>query len=192
MKIPSSLKITALRLALSSVAFAQSPVLTPPAPPAIPQDAAAATALNSQQLPTVTQSSRVRAFNAGPGGAVRSLYLQDGSVVDLEPGLGGQLGSAVRKGQKLTVTGRKSEIDGQSLVEAATVRLNDQTFAATASAPGPLAEGATPPQPGAPQAPPAPAPRRRNRAAAPAPCGATLDAPPPPTGPDGPPPPPQN
>jgi hypothetical protein len=187
MHIPSSLKITALGLALSSVAFAQSPVNTPPAP-AVPPDAAAATALTSQQLPTVTQSSRVRAFNAGPGGEVRSLYLQNGSVVDLEPGLGGQLGPAVRKGQRITVTGTKSEINGQSLVEAATVRLNDQTFAANASTPGPLAEGSTPPPPGAPQAPPAPAPRRRNRAAAPAPCGATLDAPPP--GPDGPPPPP--
>jgi hypothetical protein len=188
MNIQSSLKITALGLALSSVAFAQSPAPTPPAPPAVPPDAA--TALTSQQLPTVTQSSRVRAFNAGPGGEVRSLYLQNGSVVDLEPGLGGQLGPAVRKGQEITVTGTKSEINGQSLVEAATVRLNDQTFAANASAPGPLAEGAAPPPPGAPQPPPAPAPRRRNRAAALAPCGATLDTPPPPTGPDGPPPPP--
>jgi len=190
MNIPSPLKVTALGLALGSVAFAQSPVPTPPAPPVVPPDAAAATALTSQQLPTVTQSSRVRAFSAYPGGEVRSLYLQNGSVVDLEPGLSGQLGPAVRKGQKITVTGTKSEINGQSLVEAATVRLNDQTFAANASAPGPLAGGVTPPPPGAPQPPPAPAPRRRNRAAAPAPCGANLDAPAPPTGPGGPPPPP--
>jgi hypothetical protein len=182
MHIPSSLKITVLGLALSSVAFAQSPAPTLPTPVAPPPDVAAVPA--PAQISMVSQSSRVRAFNAGPGGEVRSLYLQNGSVVDLEPGLGGQLGPAVRKGQKITVTGTKSEINGQSLVEAATVRLNDQTFAANASAPGPLAEDV------APQAPLAPSPRRRNRAAAPAPCGATLDTPPPPTGLDGPPPPP--
>jgi hypothetical protein len=190
MLIPSSLKITALGLALSSAAFAQNSVPAPPTPPVVPPGAAAAPTPTPQQLPIVTQSSRVRAFNAAPGGEVRSLYLQNGSVVDLAPGLGGQLGRAVRKGEKITVTGTKSEINGQSLVEAASIRLNDQTFSATAT-PGPaaLAEGAAPPQPGAPQAPPAPAPRRRNRAAAPAPCGATADAPPMPEGPDVPPPP---
>jgi hypothetical protein len=191
MHFPSSLKITALGLAFSSVAFAQSSVPPPPTPPVIPLGTAAAPSPNPQQFPLVTQSSRVRAFNAGPAGEVRSLYLQNGSVVDLAPGLGGQLGPAVRKGEKITVTGTKSEINGQSLVEAASVRLNDQTFSVTAT-PGPAAlpKGAAPPQPGALQAPPAPAPRRRNRAAAPAPCGAAADAPPMPEGPDGPPPPP--
>jgi hypothetical protein len=190
MHIPSSLKITALGLALSSMAFAQSPAPAPPTPASPPPDAAAVLAATTQQLPMVTESSRVRAFNAGPGGEVRSLYLQNGSVVDLEPGLGGQVGPAVRKGGKITVTGTKSEINGQSLVEAASVQLNDQTFSASAPAPGPLADGAAPPPPGAPQPPPPSAPRRSIRAAAPAPCGATADAPPPPAGPDGPPPPP--
>ena len=188
MHLPSSLRITALGLALSSVAFAQSPAPTPPTDMAPPPDAAAVPA--PTQLSMVTQTSRVRAFNAGPGGEVRSLYLQNGSVVDLAPGLGGQIGPAVRKGEKITVTGMKSQINGQSLVEAASVRLNDQTFSASAPAPGPLAAGVAPPPPGVPQAPPAPAPRRGNRAAAPAPCGATVDTPRPPTGPDGPPPPP--
>ncbi len=188
MHIPSSLKITVLGLALGSVAFAQSPAPAPPTPAAFPPDATAAPA--PTQLSMVTESSRVRAFNTGPGGEVRSLYLQNGSVVDLQPGLGRQLGLAVRKGEKITVTGTKSEINGQSLVEAASVRLNDQTFSANAPAPGPLAKGVKPTPPGVPQAPPAPAPRRKNRAAAPPPCGATVDPPPPPTGPDGPPPPP--
>jgi hypothetical protein len=187
MHIPSALKITALGLSLSSVAFAQSPAPTPPTPVALPPDAAAIPA--PTQLSMVTESSRVRAFNAGPGGEVRSLYLQNGSVVDLAAGLGGQIGPAVRKGEKITVTGTKSEINGQSLVEAASVRLNDQTFSANAPAPGQLAEGVAPRPPGVSQAPPAPASRRKNRAAAPAPCGATADAPPPPEGPDGPPPP---
>jgi hypothetical protein len=190
MHFPSSLKITALGLALSSVAFAQSPIPTPPAPLAVPPDRAAASPATLPQLPVITQSSRVRAFNAGPSGEVRSLYLQNGSVVDVAPGLGGQIGPAVRKGEKITVTGTKSEINGQSLVEAASVRLNEQTFSANAPDPAPLSDGVAPPPPGAPQPPPPPSPRRRNRAAAPAPCGVTAAPPPPPAGPDGPPPPP--
>ena len=189
MHIPSSLKITALGLAFSSVAFAQSPTPIPPAPLAVAPNGTPAPS-QDPQLPVVTQSSRVRAFNAGPGGEVRSLYLQNGSVVDLAPGLGGQVGPAVRKGEKIIVTGTKSEMNGQSLLEAASVRLNDQTFSANV-APGPatLAEGAVPPPPGAPQAPP-PSPRRRNKAAAPAPCGVSADVPPPPPDFGGPPPPP--
>ena len=186
MHISSSLKIATLGLAISSVTFAQSPTPAAPTPPAIPPAAAS----TPQQVSMVTESSRVRAFNPGPGGEVQSLYLQNGGVVDLPPQIAGQLGPAVRKGEKVTVTGMKSEINGQSLVEAASVRLNDQTFSANATAPGLLADGALAPSPGAPQSPPATAPRRRNRAAALAPCGATADAPPPPAGQDGPPPPP--
>jgi hypothetical protein len=191
MHIPSSLRITALGLAFSSVAFAQSPIPALPTPPVVAPDAAAAPLSAPQQLSMVTQSSRVRAFNAGPGGEVRRLYLQNGNVVDLAPRLGGQIGRAVRKGERITVTGTKSEINGQSLVEAASVRLNDQTFSANvAPRSAGLAEGAAPPPPRVPQAPPAPAPRRRNRTAVPAPCGASADAVLPPAGPDGPPPPP--
>lgn len=80
--------VTTLGLALSSIALAQSlpPVQTsPPAdgPPRMPAEPAA-----SLQLPIVTQSSRVRAFNAGPNGEVHDLYLQNGSVVDVTPVLG--------------------------------------------------------------------------------------------------------
>ena len=198
----SSLQITALGVVFSSVAFAQTPAPLPPVQPAVPQSGVAAPAPTSQ-LPVVTQSSRVRAFNVGPSGEVRSLYLQNGSVVDLAPVLGGQVGPAVRKGEKITVTGKKSEINGQSLVEAASVRLNDQTFSANATSisPGPaaLAEGAVPPPPGAPQAPPS-SQGRKNKVAVTTPCGASDDAPPPdfgvppPPPPDGmapPPPPPQ-
>ena len=190
MHIPSPLKTTALGLAFSSVAFAQSPTPAPPTPSAI--RSATAPSPTAPQVSTVTESSRVRTFNEGPGGDVRSLYLQNGSVVDLAPGIGGQLGPAVRKGEKITVTGTKSEIYGQSLVEAASVRLNDQMFSANESAPGPLADGVAPPPPGTPQPPPA-APRRRNRADATAPCSAAADAPPPAPGFEaGPPPPPPN
>jgi hypothetical protein len=196
MNIPSSLRITALGLAFSSVAFAQSPpTALPPTPPDAQAPVATAPGASSQ-LPVVTQSSRIRAFNAGPGGEVRSLYLQNDSVVDLTPVLGGQLGPAVRKGEKITVTGTKSEINGQSLVEAASVRLNDQMFSANAPSAlppglGAPAEGAAPSPPGTPQTPlPAPSTRRKNKAAAPAPCGVSDDAPPPPPDFGGPPPPP--
>ena len=108
--------VTALGLAFSSVAFAQSPPPAPPSPPADAPPSVPAAPAASPQLPVVTQSSRVRAFNAGPSGEVRSLYLQNGSVVDLTPALGGQLGAAVRKGEKITVTGTKSEINGQSFL----------------------------------------------------------------------------
>lgn len=192
MHIQFSLRITALALALGPLVFAQNPppapptsLTVPPGGPAVPSPAS--------QLPLITQSSRVRAFNPGPGGEVRSLYLQNGSVVDLTPALGGQLGPAVRRGEKITVTGTKSEINGQSLVEAASIRLNDRIFSANAPSavpPGPatVAEGAAPP-PGAPQTP-APSPRRRSKAAAPAPCGVSVEAPPLPPDFGGPPPPP--
>jgi hypothetical protein len=196
MNIPSSLRMTALGLSFSSFAFAQSPpVAPPPTPPGAPAIIPAATGASSQP-PVVTQFSRVRAFNAGPGGEVRSLYLQNGSVVDLTPALGGQLSPAVRKGEKITVTGTESEINGHSLIEAASVQVNDQTFSANAPSailpgPGAPAEAVAPPLPDAPQAPAsAPAPRRRNKAAAPAPCGVSADAPPPPPDFGGPPPPP--
>jgi hypothetical protein len=150
MNIPASLRISALGLALTSVAFAQTPLPTPPTPPADGPPSLPVAPAAASQLPIVTQSSRVRAFSAGPSGDVRSLYLQNGSVVDVTPILAGQLGPAVRKGKKITVTGTKSEINGQSVLEAASVRLNDQTFAANApsaipSGPGALAEGAVPP-----------------------------------------------
>jgi hypothetical protein len=198
MNIPASLRITALGLALSSVALAQSPPPAPPTPPTDKPSSMPAPPAWTASLPVVTQSSRIRAFNVGPGGGIRSLYLQNGSVVDVTPALGGQLGAAVRKGEKITVTGTKSEINGQSLLEAASIQLNDQTFSAKApsaiaSCPGALAEGAVPPPPGAPQAPPSTqSPRRKNKAVAPAPCGVSNDAPPPPPDFGAPPPPPSD
>jgi hypothetical protein len=194
MNIPSPLRmtslglVTALGLAFSSVALPQSPPPAPPSPPADGSPSVPSAPVSSSQLPVVTQSSRVRAFNAGPSGEVRSLYLQNGSVVDVTPALGGQLGAAVRKGERITVTGTKSEINGQSLLEAASIRLNDQTFSAIAPlaarpGPGAVAQGAVPPPPG-------PSPRRKNKIAAPAPCSVSADAPPPPPDFGGPPPPP--
>ncbi len=189
MHLPSSVKLVTLGLALGSAALAQNPAAVPPAPPAGAQLAAVPSPASA--LPIVTQSSRVRAFNAGPGGEVRSLYLQDGSVVNLTPALGGQLGAIVRKGEKISVTGAKSQVYGQSIVEAASIEVNDHTFSANSADPGPaaLAQGPVPPPPGAAQAP-APVSARRNKAASSIPCTASDDAPPPPPDFGGPPPPP--
>lgn len=190
MHLPSSIKITALGLAMGSAAFAQSPVPAPPTPPAVPPEAASVPSPASQLFPVVSQSSRLLAFDAEPGRGVRSLYLKNGSVVELAPGIGGQLGSVLRKGEKITVTGMKSEINGQAFVEAASVRLNEHTFSGSASAPGPLSNGVAPAPLRAAKSPPASAPQPKNRAVAVAPCGATAAAPPPSIAPDGPPPPP--
>lgn len=186
MHIPSSLRITAFTLGLGSIALAQTPPPPPPLAPSLSATASNATSTSSpaSQLAVVTQSSRIRAFNVGQGGEVRSLYLQNGSVINVAPGLGGQVGQAVRKGEKVTVTGTKSEINGQSLVEASSIRLNDQTFSATPPsgfplAPVVLAQGTVPPPPDAPQTPPPPS-RRRDKARAPAPCRVSAEAPPPP------------
>ena len=184
MNNPTFPLMAALGLAFSSALSAQSP---PPAPP--PPSTGATAAMPAAPSPLVTHSSRVRAFNIGPGGEVRSLYLQNGSVVDVTPALGGQLGPALRKGARVTVTGTESEINGQSLVEAASLQVNGQTFSANAPTgtppgPGALADGAA--------RPPMPAPSRRNKAAerAAAPCDLPVDAPPPPPDFGGPPPPP--
>lgn len=195
MNISSTLRVTALGLVLSSRVFAQNP---PPIPLPTPPNTLGATPTPSgftSPLRRVTQSSRIRAFNAGPDGEVRSLYLQNGSVVDVTPDLGRQLGLSVRRGERITVSGAKSEIDGQSLLEASSIRLNDQTFSSNAlplGAPrlGALAEGVPPPPPGTPKEPLPPSPRSRGRAVPPAPCGVLADAPPPPPNTGGPPPPP--
>ena len=145
MHLPSSIKLVTLGLALGSAALAQNPAAVPPAPPAGAQLAAVPSPASA--LPIVTMSSRVRAFNAGPGGEVRSLYLQDGSVVNLTPALGGQLGASVRKGEKISLTGAKSQVYGQSIVEAASIEVNDHTFSANSADPGPaaLAQAPVPP-----------------------------------------------
>jgi hypothetical protein len=71
-------------LALSASAIAQSP---PAGLPAIPVRTGSVQVplpgSPDAQLPIVTQSSRIRAFNVAPNGEVDSLYLQNGSVVDV-------------------------------------------------------------------------------------------------------------
>ena len=173
--------------------FAQAP----PSPgPMIPP----AQAPPAVQGSTVTQSSRIRAFNAGPDGQVHSLYLANGSVVDLTPSFGPGLNSQVHKGARVRIVGSRSNVNGQTILTPQQLTLDQQTFTAqppterprsavTADLPGPQ-PGMPPPPP--PPNGPAPGPRRGPGGPAlaagsppPPPCGpgmAGRPAPPPPPG----------
>ena len=128
-------------LALTGAAFAQTPLIPPPVNagcPVVPSISAGFT-------PTITQSSRIRAFNPDPDGRVKSLYLSNGSVVDLSPDLG-LAGSSLKKGERVSVSGARSSILGQTVIAASSVTVGGQTFA---SRPGALMAGGTnmPPPP---------------------------------------------
>ena len=123
--------------------------------------------------PTITESSRVRAFNVCPGGEICSLYLTNGSVVDVGPGIGSRLTAAIGRGTRLTVTGTRAEVKGQVIVAANQITVNGQRFdaarldagsvSATAAAPPPPpagGPGGPPPPPGRADGPPPPPPMR--------------------------------
>ena len=144
-----SLSTVLVGLALSGTALAQVPPSAgatnqtmPPPPPSVAY--------------AVTQSSRIRAFNPGADGQVKSLYLSNGSVVDLPPDMG-PLGTQIKNGERVSVSGLRSNVSGQTILAANSVTVNGQTFV---SRPGlvPIA-GANmlpppPPPPGAPNGPP--------------------------------------
>ena len=163
-----------------TASFAQAPPtpgsMVPPAPaPPVLQGSA------------VTQSSRIRAFNAGPDGQVHSLYLANGSVVDLTPSFGPGLNSQIHKGARVRIVGLRSNINGQTILTPQQLTLDQQTFSAQppTGRPGPTAMADLPePQPGVPPPPPpnGPAPGRRRGPSGPA-LAAGSPPPPPPCGP---------
>jgi hypothetical protein len=140
----------------------------------------------------VTLSGKIRSFDVTPDGEIRSAFLSDGAVIDFSPGLGAQVSSAIRKGERLTATGTRVDVSGQTVVSARSVRVGSVIFtepapptldpAATAVPPPPPPLDARGPQP------PGPVPGGPGIAAAapPAPCGVQVPPPPPPR-PDGPP-----
>jgi hypothetical protein len=189
-----SFKTFTIRLALSASAFAQSPS---PGPPSLPGAAGSPPMLMgsaSAQLPVVTQSSRIRAFNAGPEGEVHSLYLRNGSVVDVSPDLSRQLSAATHKGARITVTGAQAKVNGQLTITASRITIDSHSFLSQPPrgqsgpmnvavppqhgpdrglrprGPGPsqVAAGRMPPLPAGPDAPPPPP---RPSAPTPPPCG---------------------
>ena len=137
-----SFKALAAGLAISASALAQ-------APPPLPPQAAPAMAGLTMPAPgqPVTQSSRLRAFNPGPDGQVQSLYLSNGSVVNLSPDLGREVGAAITKGERVRVSGLRSRVNGQTLVAANSVTLHGQTFVAQPGRPAVAGLINTPPPP---------------------------------------------
>lgn len=128
MRLRSTLPLMAVGLILSTPAFAQNaPDGALPQPPQPPRGPSQATGPHSQ---LTTQSSRIRAFNAGPDGQVRSLYLQNGSVVNVSPDLGRQLSTQTHKGTRITVTGSRSMVNGQRILAANQISINSQTYTA--------------------------------------------------------------
>ena len=168
-------------------AFAQvSPAWSTPPP-------APGAAVPSAPGATVTQHARVRAFNAGPDGQVRSAYLTNGSVVDLS-GFGHGATAQIHKGTHVRVTGVRTVVHGQTILAPQQLSLGQQTFTpdrapalGVSPAPGLIAGAA----PGAPGVPPPPPPGRPGVPPPPsAGPGAPLPPPTPPVGPGAPPAPP--
>ena len=124
-----SLKILAVGLACSASALAQAP--PPSGPLAVPRQAAGPMGM---PLPTrmggqpSIQSSRIRAFNPGPDGQIRNLYLSNGSVVNLSPNLGRHIAAVVTKGERVRVSGFRSDVNGQTVIAANSLTLRSQTF----------------------------------------------------------------
>ena len=163
--------VVGLTLGASALAQAPGPG-APPNPPSAQIGAASS---------FVRQSSRIRAFNPGPDGQLRSLYLSNGSVVDLPPDLSLTMSSSVRKGERVSVSGLRSTSNGQIVLTANSVTLNGQTFV---SRPGPGAvAGGDRPAPPPPGAGPGREPRRgpdMARSGPPSPGADGLGQPPPP------------
>ena len=131
MRLRSSLPLMAVALILSTPGFAQNaPDGALPAPPQPMGGRGEVPGPAGPQMPVVTQTSRIRAFNAGPDGQVRSLYLQNGSVVNVSPDLGRQLSTQAHKGARITVTGSRSTVNGQRILMANQVTMNSQTYTA--------------------------------------------------------------
>ena len=131
MRLRSSLPLMAVALILGTPVFAQNaPDRALPAPPQPMGGRGEAPGPAGPQMRVVTQTSRIRAFNARPDGQVRSLYLQNGSVVNVSPDLGRQLSTQAHKGARITVTGSRSTVNGQRILMANQVTMNSQTYTA--------------------------------------------------------------
>ena len=120
----TSLSLTTIvaGLLLSLNAFAQGPLSGSP-----PRPQGQAPAQRSAASET-TGSSRIRAFDVAPDGQVRTLFLSNGSVVELAPGMGRALSVAVTRGMRVRVAGLRSQVSGQTILAATRVTLNGRTI----------------------------------------------------------------
>jgi hypothetical protein len=126
-------------------AVAQVPAVAPPPPSA---------------AVSVTESSRVARFIAGPGDRPQALLLRNGTFVALSPGLSQRLPVSLRKGTSLQVTGDEFAYDGNRTVQAVSITVAGVSYA---DDPPPAAGAAMPPPPPPPPggvgaAPPPPPP----------------------------------
>ena len=110
---------TAAVCLIGTAGLAQSPTPGMPSPGPMPMQGSA-----------TTQSSRVRAFNAGPNGQIRSLYMANGSVVDLGSSFGPDLNSQIHKGTRIRITGSRTEVSGQTIIVPQQLTIGQQSFAA--------------------------------------------------------------
>ena len=180
-----SFKTLVAGLALSASALAQAPPPSGPLPllgqaPESP----IGTPIPVQPGQPVTQSSRIRAFNPEPDGQVHSFYLSNGNVINLSPDLSRQIGVAVTKGERVTVSGVRSKVNGQTVVAANSLTLHGQTFVAQSDLGQVAGPGRLPPPPPAGRKP-GPGPRGGMDMARVGPQGPPPNGP----GPTGPPPP---
>lgn len=173
---------------LCSAGFAQAP---PPSGPPQPQAAGLNQPFRGQLGVATTQRSRVRGFNAGPDGQVRSIYLTNGSVVDLS-GFGPGVGAQIRKGEHVRVVGTRTSVNGQKVLLAQQLTVGQQSFTAQ---PGVAVQAGLSPAPagGPGMPPPLPSGRDGARRGPHGPAVADMMPPPPPPagGPGAPPPPPR-
>ena len=150
MKSSSSLKTVAIKTLATGLAFAATAAFAQAPPPSGPPPGPGLAAV-SPGMPLYGQgagqpytwASRVRAFSPGPDGQVRSLYLSDESVVLIPPGLSQQIGGAVTRGERIRVSGYRSDLNGQPLITASSITVNGQTFVTRTD----MADLATPPPP---------------------------------------------
>ncbi len=171
---------------ICTVGFAQSPQPGGPPPSGVGANQAPRPGPMPLQGSAIIQNSRVRAFNAGPDGQVRSIYLTNGSVVDVFSDFGPGFSSQIHKGTRIRIVGSRTVLNGQSIVTPQQLTIGHQNFTAEPNLEPNRQAGLMPPPNGGPGMPPPSGGMNRVRRG---PEGGPMRAgmtPPPPAGPGGP------
>ena len=122
--------------------------------------------------PSVTETSRVSRFVAGPGNRPQAVLLRNGTFVTFSPGLAQRLPSSLPKNASMRVSGQQFSYDGSRSIQARAVTIAGVSYndaGPLAASPGIVGAGGPsgglspspaappPPSPGAPPPPPPPA-----------------------------------